>query len=187
MQGRVYRLGVTLIELLIAVLILTIAILLVVIGIRFLNELTRKGIQIDTDRKAQVLLNQITREMRVAQRLVTVSSTTLAFEVNDFSKGYDSDINGDLFNPTKIGTITYQYVKLPTDTYLLKTVDFPGKLYQQKLFQNILSTEVVGADYMFKVIGSSYGAEVVLKLTPGFYKRAPRVHKTNVTIRSDKQ
>src|SRR5262249_43933825 len=106
--------GVTLLEVMIVALILGIVGMLTVIGAKFLSQLNRQGVQVDIDRQAQVLLEEITREVRVSRSLIAVSSSTLKFSVYNISKGYDSGTNTDLFNAAQIGTVTYQHFNYST-------------------------------------------------------------------------
>lgn len=100
--------GLTLVEILITVAIIGIVFSMSAAAIRFVNTISREKLLIEGQRDAEVLLYDITKEVRDAKKIVAVSSGTLTLQIYNLTAGYDINAN-NFANPNNLETLIYEY------------------------------------------------------------------------------
>ena len=131
--------GVTLTEVIIAVTILSIAVILTATGARILRQISENKAQSEAYAAAQLELIKITRDIRNAKYIVSAATDTLVLQVYDTRNGFNVNENPGLFDSVNVGTMTYQYTESDGMRYLRKTIVFNGNTFQDKrLLRNFL-------------------------------------------------
>lgn len=197
--------GVTLVELCIVIAIMGILAMMTKIGIDITNGFARQRDRISKQQKGQDVLYKITRDVRNAKTIYSVSRTKLVLRVfSTQSSGnlnmYDTANNPTLFSEVGTGTITYELKGAGLNTYLERKAEYPGKgpnIFN--LASNILNN---GNDYIFipftldvnkglnpyydsngvlRDAGTPYdGVEIKLKLANQFKGQTDREYKNQV-------
>jgi type II secretory pathway pseudopilin PulG len=197
--------GVSLVEIMFVAAILGIVTGLGAMGVRALNSIMRENASSQMELEAQSILYQMTREIRNANAILEISTGTpnlLSMKSFNTRLGYDV-LTSPIFNPVFIGTITYQFVQTPTESYLLKTIStntFDGagnvtgaSVYSRKLLQNILQpddpqTPVV--DPIFEAVvfnDRTTPIQIVLRLGKGYFRDSPKIYKAQAMVHSTGQ
>ncbi len=177
--------GVTLVEVIVVVLVIGIVSFMTSVCVRLLNETHRQAAFVQVERDAQIALYNIAKDVRNAQEIVEISSTTLQLRTYDLANGYSVIQNFNLFSPANRGTISYDFQPAAGGAYVRRRVQFPSRNQETKLLKNMLLTPST-VDYIFQSPGGACPCErvkIALRLNPGYLRRSPRVYVTEATVR----
>jgi len=167
------RRGVTLTEVVITVGLLTIAIPMLKLGMDWVNSISRQRVMMNAQWQAQVALYDLTRAVRNAESIVSVSSSTLVLRVLQPSE--QGFTNALLFADVNRATMTFTFVNSGQGTHLLRRLESPTKTSDSKVLANML-VNPVGSSYMFHPYPPADteppfdAVEIVLRLWPSFMK-----------------
>jgi hypothetical protein len=163
-------------------------------GVKLISHLHRQGTEMEVEREAQIVLYNLTKEIRSAKFVVSVSSDVLKLRVHDLRDGYDSNTNLAMFSDTAFGTITYRHITNGQTSALQRTVEYPGINRSEQFLKNIISTSATGNDYIFLNIDPfstgcpCYQVQVRFQMNRGWFKDGnPRQYDSQVTVRSTLQ
>lgn len=190
-----HKAGVTIVEVLIVVLIIGAVYMMTALGVRLISNLHRQGTEMEVEREAQVVLYNLTKEIRASKYIISVSSDVISLRAHDLRNGYDSGVNPAMFWDSTMGTITYRHVTDGQSSSLQRTVEFPGGGTRTESFlKNIISTSATGADFIFLNIDPQttscpcYEVQIRFQMNRGWFKdKNPRQYDTQVTVRSTTQ
>jgi prepilin-type N-terminal cleavage/methylation domain-containing protein len=181
--------GVTLTELVVVVAIMGIAATMGKLGFDWLNALARQRMLLDTQWQAQVVLYEITRTVRNADTIVSVSSDTLRLWVYRPSMDGGAGFRGEnIFEEVNRATMTYQYVDNGNERYLRRFMESRWGNSDQKLLVNAV-VPPLGDDWMFhgypfEEPGPNYQAvQIVLRLAPRYMRENERLEFQSVSMR----
>lgn len=159
------------------------------VGTRLVQLVQRQMVLANIQRESQQNLYAVTRDVRNAQKILSVSSDTLVLGAFNMRLGFDTGPTGagsSIFTVANIGTITYKYVA-KDGGYISRTDDFNGLKREQKLMRNLLTTPS-DVDYIFAPVGGAGppydSVEVVFRCGRGFFQKAPRVYGSEAMVRS---
>ncbi len=119
------RAGVTLIEVIIIVLLLTAAIALAQKGVGVVNTLVNFKASMEAQSMADAAISRLIQELKNANNIVTLEPGKLVFTVFNTERGYDVN-QFDFLDPATFGTVAYEFVTTPQGARLKRTVDFPA-------------------------------------------------------------
>jgi prepilin-type N-terminal cleavage/methylation domain-containing protein len=142
--------GVTLIEVMIVVGLIGIVVVFVRGLLGYLNTIFFQTSAVTLQREAEVILYDISREVRNAKSIVNISSGSLVLRTVNGQLGYDS-ATSPIFLPVNLGTVTYQFVDA-TPGYLSRVREFPGQRIEKKYLKGLL-IKPEGEHYMFRPMG----------------------------------
>lgn len=162
-------------EVVVAVGLLAIAAPLAKLGFDWLNSIARQRVMLTAQWQGQVALYDITRSVRNAEAIVSISSSTLVLRVLQPGQMGTFDAAA-LFDDVNGATMTFSWVTGGGGNYLSKTLQTPTKTTETKLLRNMIQNPV-GNSYLFHpyppndTSGGPYDAvEIVLRLWPAFMK-----------------
>lgn len=196
--------GVTLVEVLVVVAIISSVYFMAKVGIVLLNNLMQTSATTRMQQETQMVLYNITKEVRNCNKIVQASSDTLKIQVFNTKSGYSLETNPGIFDTINIGTITYTYVKSGSDSYLKKTIKYPGFPTDEKWLLRNLLLQPDTTDYMFNVCDSIFilestcplhgqtgypvepfeAVDVRFKMSPSFTKNATVLYSAKEMRRS---
>jgi prepilin-type N-terminal cleavage/methylation domain-containing protein len=133
--------GITLIELLVVMVILVAATTLGRVGFNVMQGIMQSSAMSKTQREAQVILYDITKEIRNCSKIKSLSYDRLVLNVFNTRDGFNVEQNNTLFTEAFIGTTTYQFVSSNSESYLRKTTIINNVTREdKKLLKNLLLT-----------------------------------------------
>lgn len=194
MRHSDHKAGVTIAEVLIVILIIGAVYMMTALGVRLISNLHRQGTEMEVEREAQVVLYNLTKEIRASKYIISVSSDVIKLRSHDLRNGYDSDVNPAMFLDSTMGTITYRHVTDGQSSSLQRTVEYTGVTRTESFLKNIISTSATGADFIFLNIDPQttscpcYEVQIRFQMNRGWFKdKNPRQYDTQVTVRSTTQ
>src|SRR5258706_11693745 len=140
-MGKKYSLGVTLIELLVSVGILVAVSSVLAVGIRFVNSLLRQKAASEIEQNAQLVLYEMTRDIRNAKSIVSITGDTLVINSFNFNLGYDVSISSAILQSVNIGTITFQFTQSGNNSWVERDILFNNRTQSMRFLQNILEPD----------------------------------------------
>jgi prepilin-type N-terminal cleavage/methylation domain-containing protein len=183
-QQRLDR-GITLVEILIVVLIISIVFALAGTAIRMLNSFSRQQIALESQREVEIVLYQLVRNVRNCARIEDVTNTKLVLQVYDLTNGYDiNDPPTNLFyNNTQ--TVTYEAIQDGDQSFLLYTREVGGTVVDSKRFlKNLIATSSVFFVPVPAGATSNYeGVLVSFEIKPNKFKIPARTYQAQGMIR----
>jgi hypothetical protein len=124
---------------LVAVAILGTLALLGRVGVQLINNMMQASAVSKVQQEAQLVLYNVTKDVRNSMRIVSASSTTLVLNSVNTSQGFDVTQNTNLFADVNVSTLTYHFVSNGGETYLRKTLERNGvTLDDKKMLKNLL-------------------------------------------------
>ena len=165
------------------------AVSLVVVGVRFFNNMAYQRSISEIQQQAQVALFEITKDVLNADVILDVSSVTHILQLRAFNTdlGYDTDLNPNLFDDlSSMGTITYRYAKENGVSMIRKTKEFDGDNQERCIFRSFL-LEPNLTNYLFAPYGPGppYNqVEITIRAQPPFRKDKILIYQNLVSKRS---
>ena len=124
--------GVSLTELILALIIFVVATLFINVGLRVVIKGAQQQSQLHTQQESQSVLYRMILDIENSPKVHERTPSKLVLSKLDTKTfGYNSP---DLFDPVNIGTVTYQYGSNGQQTYLERREEFPGRPGQTKRF-----------------------------------------------------
>lgn len=199
--------GVTLIEILVVVAILGVAIFLLKVVVNVVTGFAQNSASVQIQRDVQGVLYDINRDVRNCKTIVKASTDTIQMRMVNTRLGYSATVNPNLFDNVNLATMTYQYIDTGVDSYIKRTIQYPGLATDEKILLKNVLVKPVAPDYIFNGcdIGNTSaflnqplvpisptgeyvnprGVDVRLRVSPLFVKNSSKLYSARAMRRSN--
>ncbi len=168
--------GFSLIETMVAVMILGVCVVLTGAGTNLMADMLREQRITETQREVQMTLDQFNEDIRGCQSIVAISTDSLVLRVFDNRVGYQ---NPQIFNPVTFGTVTYRYTGQGDAHFVSRKVEFPGRTLVRSVLRNALATPTAaeplfapypaGASAPYSAVSASIRLQMPFKIPKSTY------------------